>query len=108
MAKKVIIFKIGEGSFDIGFPFSLRLSHDETRELLVETEGKLPPAPNLYKSYIDWQCSYRNLANCLRLGANQAQVTNVAIDECLGYINALEINLNQWLQDSFFGAVGII
>lgn len=42
MAKKVIIFKIGEGSFDIGFPFSLRLSHDETRELLVETEGKLP------------------------------------------------------------------
>ncbi|WP_330203283.1 CHAT domain-containing protein [Cyanobacterium sp. DS4] len=105
MAKKVIIFKIGEGSFDIGFPFSLRLSHDETRELLVETEGKLPPAPNLYKSYIDWQCSYRNLANCLRLGANQAQVTNVAIDECLGYINALEINLNQWLQDSLVQSV---
>ena len=100
MGKKVIIFKIGEGSFETGFPFSIRLSHDDTRELLVETEGKLPPASNVYQCYANWQCSYRNLTNSLRLGANQAQVTNVAVDECLGYINDLEFNLNTWLKDS--------
>lgn len=100
MGKKIIIFKISEDSFETGFPFSIRLSDDETRELLVETEGKLPPASNVYQSYLNWQYSYRNLTNSLRLGANQAQVTNIAVDECIGYIHDLQLNLNQWLKDS--------
>lgn len=100
MGKKLIIFKIGEGSFETGFAFSIRLSDDDTRELLVETEGKLPPAFHVYQCYANWQYSYRNLTNFLRLGAHQAQVTNVAVDECLGYINDLEFNFNSWLKDS--------
>ncbi|NCO76282.1 MAG: CHAT domain-containing protein [Cyanobacteria bacterium] len=100
MAKKLIIFKIGEGTFESGFPLSIRLSQDDTKELLVETEGRLPPAPNLYKSYTNWQCSYRNLSVSLRLGSTENQVTNVAVSQCQEYIDTLQININQWLEDS--------
>ncbi|MGI0479355.1 CHAT domain-containing protein [Geminocystis sp. CENA526] len=100
MGKKLIIFKIGEGSFEKGFSVTIRLSDDDSKELLVETEGRLPPAPNLYQSYTDWQSSYRSLAISLRLGANSAQVTNVAVSQCLEYINVLQINLNQWLENT--------
>lgn len=100
MGKKLIVFKIGEGSFESGFPLSIRLSQDETKELLVETEGRLPPSQNLYQSYTNWQCSYRNLSVSLRLGATESQVTNVAVSQCREYINTLQIDLNNWLDNS--------
>jgi hypothetical protein len=100
MTKKLVVFKIGEGSFELGFPLSIRLSQDDTNQLLVETEGRLPPAPRLYQSYTQWQSSYRNLASSLRLGASGTQVTNVAVNQCQQQIEQLEFNLNQWLQDS--------
>ncbi|BAQ59965.1 adenylate cyclase [Geminocystis sp. NIES-3708] len=100
MGKKLIIFKIGEGNFESGFPVSIRLSQDDTKELLVETEGRLPPAPNLYKSYTNWQSSYRNLSVSLRLGATETQVTNVAVSQCQEYIDTLQIDLNHWLENS--------
>ncbi|MBL1208206.1 CHAT domain-containing protein [Geminocystis sp. GBBB08] len=100
MGNKLIVFKIGEGSFESGFTLSIRLSQDDTKELLVETEGRLPPAPNLYQSYSNWQSSYRNLSVSLRLGATETQVTNVSVRECKQYINTLQIDLNQWLQHS--------
>jgi CHAT domain len=99
MGKKLIVFKIGEGSFESGFPLSIRLSQDDTKELLVETEGRLPPAPNLYTSYTNWQSSYRNLSVSLRLGATETQVTNVAVSQCQEYINTLQVDLNQWLEN---------
>lgn len=99
MGKKLIVFKIGEGSFESGFTLSIRLSQDDTKELLVETEGRLPPAPNLYKSYTNWQSSYRNLSVSLRLGATETQVTNVAVSQCQEYIDTLQVDLNEWLEN---------
>lgn len=100
MGKKLIVFKIGEGSFENGFFVTIRLTDDDSKELLVETEGRLPPAPNLYQSYTNWQSSYRSLAISLRLGANSAQVTNVAVSQCQDYIDSLDVNLNQWLENA--------
>lgn len=100
MGKKLIVFKIGEGNFEQGFAVSIRLSEDDSKNLLVETEGRLPPAPNLYQSYTNWQSSYRNLAISLRLGANTSQVTNVAVNQCREYIDNLQVDLNDWLDDT--------
>lgn len=100
MGKKLIVAKIGGGSFDTGFPFTFRLSDEETKDLLVEVEGRLPPAEYVYSSYTRWQSCYRNLSYSLRLGASGAQVTNLAMDECLQNIKTLQLDINRWLRDS--------
>ncbi|BAQ65099.1 CHAT domain-containing protein [Geminocystis sp. NIES-3709] len=100
MGKKLIVFKIGEGCFEKGFSVTIRLTEDDSKDLLVETEGRLPPSPSVYQSYINWQSSYRSLAISLRLGAASAQVTNVAVTECQEYINILKLDLNQWLENT--------
>ncbi|MCS6942990.1 MAG: CHAT domain-containing protein [Geminocystis sp.] len=100
MGRKLIVARIGEGGFERGFPFTFRLSDEETKDLLVEVEGKLPPAEYVYSSYTRWQCCYRNLSYSLRLGASGAQVTNLAVDECLQNIKTLQLDINRWLRDS--------
>lgn len=98
MISKLIVLKIGEGSLETGFPLTIRLTAEENQQLLIEAEGKLPRTPHLYDSYLQWQSSYRNLASSLRLGANNYQVTNVAVNQCQENIADLELQLNNWLQ----------
>jgi len=99
---KLVFLKIGEGSFQAGFPVTLRMG-EEGYQSTIEVTGYLPPALRLLESYQRWQVSYYRLGSGYRLEAKAGYVTNVSItDDCNDLAGEFRDRLNQWLQtDSF-------
>jgi branched-chain amino acid transport system substrate-binding protein len=94
-ASLAVILKIEAGSFDRGFPFSLKIL-DQGR-LLDAFEGHLPPAPALPTLYEDWKRWYESLGQSTLITI-PTQVTNVKVtDECLKAAQQLTQALNEWL-----------
>lgn len=74
---KLAVLRIGDGSFDQGFPATLRIGVDGELPTL-EIEGHLPPAPHLPNLLESWQFSYRSrgtLGSYRQLKVPDAQVT---------------------------------
>ncbi|MDJ0737201.1 MAG: CHASE2 domain-containing protein [Nostocaceae cyanobacterium] len=99
---KLVVLKIGEGNFDVGFPVTLQIGED-THRASTETTGWLPPIPEMPLQYNHWQSSYRQLGNGYRLSADKAQVTNVSVtQECENTARILRTTFNTWLQAEKF------
>lgn len=97
---KLVIFKLGDGNFEQGFPVTLQIGEDGDRPS-TEITGKLPPAPEIPQQYSCWQSAYRRLGLRSRLEADFVQVTNVSITEdCCHAVKVLRNNLNSWLSSS--------
>ncbi len=47
---KLVVLKLGDGSFEQGFPVTLQMGEDE-RPPCLEIIGKLPPIPEIPQSY---------------------------------------------------------
>lgn len=105
---KLVVLKLGDGSFEQGFPVTLEIGEDESRPLL-ETNGKLPPIPEIPQCYNKWARTYGNLGLRSRLEASAAQVTNVSLPEkiksCCSAANNLREQLNTWLYSESFRLV---
>lgn len=102
---KLVILKLGEGSFEQGFPVTLQIGEEGTRPA-IETTGKLPPAPDLPLCYRNWQSSYRQLGLRSRLSAPPVQVTNVSLNQdCSSTAQHLRTTFNNWLRAEEFRAV---
>jgi len=56
---KLVVIKIGEGSFELGFPVTLYIG-DEGDRFHTSFDGKLPPEPQLPLLYGEWQSEYRS------------------------------------------------
>jgi CHASE2 domain-containing sensor protein len=99
---KLVVLRMGEGSFETGFPVTVQIGEEADRPS-VETQGKLPPNPAITKHYENWQVTYRNLGLRSRLQAPAGQITNVSIiQDCYNAAQQLQHALNTWLQaDSF-------
>jgi CHASE2 domain-containing sensor protein len=103
--RKLVVLKLGEGSFEQGFPVSLQIGNDGDRPA-VETSGKLPPNPLLAHRYADWQGMYLNLGLRSRLQAATTQVTNVSlIADCQKAAEEFHRDLNAWIQTEPFRVV---
>ncbi|HEY9601959.1 MAG TPA: CHAT domain-containing protein, partial [Allocoleopsis sp.] len=99
---KLVVLKLGEGSFEQGFPVTLQIGEDE-RSPAVETTGRLPPAPELPQYYESWALSYRRLGLRSRLEASARQVTNVSkLENCDKAAQAIRDRLNHWLCSESF------
>jgi branched-chain amino acid transport system substrate-binding protein len=94
---KRVVFNIEEGSFEQGFPVTIRI-WETTRSQYREVRGKFPPAPQIHKYYYQWQNIYRRLGVIQRITVPPSQVTNVSkVEECETAARVLEAGLNEWL-----------
>lgn len=99
---KLVVLKLGEGSFEQGFPVTLQIGEDE-RSPSVEIAGRLPPAPELPQYYESWALSYRRLGLRSRLESSARQVTNVSkLENCGNAAQLIRDRLNHWLCSESF------
>lgn len=102
---KLVVFKLGDGSFEQGFPVTLQIGEDGDRPL-IEITGKLPPTPEISQNYSYWQTAYYRLGLRSRLEAAAVQVTNVSImDDCYNAAQLLCNSLNAWLHSESFRVI---
>ncbi|MGG6293993.1 CHASE2 domain-containing protein [Leptolyngbya sp. AN02str] len=107
---KFVVLKIGEGSFDAGFPVMLQIAEESegahaslALQPFAEMMGKLPPDPTLPQLFDHWQSSYRRLGMRSRLSAPTVQETNVSLTgDCRTAAQHLGDRLNQWLLSETF------
>jgi CHASE2 domain-containing sensor protein len=99
---KLVVLIAGEGSFENGFPVTLRVG-EEDRPPSVEITGRLPPTLEIPQSYRSWADTYRRLGLRSRLEASVAQVTNVSkLEICLNAAQLLRDRFNAWLHSESF------
>ena len=74
---KLVLLKLGEGSFEQGFPVVLQFGEEGHRPI-VETIGRLPAIAELLQAYRSWANAYRSLNQQLRLEAETLQQPNLS------------------------------
>ena len=102
---KLVVLKLGDGSFEQGFPVTLQIGEEE-RYPSIEIIGKLPPIPEIPQYYHTWSTRYRSLGLRSRLEASTAQVKNYSvrekIEDCCSAAQTLRDRLNAWLYAESF------
>ncbi|QZZ19957.1 CHASE2 domain-containing protein [Leptothermofonsia sichuanensis E412] len=102
---KLVILKIGEGSFAQGFPVTLQVGEENARPT-TEITGTLPAEPELLGVYQQWQSTYRGLGLRSRLSAPDGQQKNVSlVQDCHQAAEQLRDRLNAWLRAEFLRPV---
>ena len=102
---KLVVLKIGAGSFSQGFPVILQIGQEDYRPS-TEMVGHLPEASDIPTLYQAWQSAYLALGLTTRLDAPAQQVTNVAWSDlstaCEKAAQVLQHRLDQWLFEEAF------
>ncbi len=99
---KLVVLKLGDGSFEQGFPVTLQIG-EEGKCPSVEITGRLPSIPEIPQFYSGWANTYRRLGLRSRLEAPGAQKTNVSkIETCCDAAQLLRERLNAWLASEPF------
>lgn len=102
---KLVVLKVGEGTFEQGFPVTMQIG-EEGDSPVIQTLGKLPPAPEIPQYYNCWQSAYLCLGWSTRLEAKPVQVTNVSvIDDCWHAVQVLRNRLNSWIHSESFRSI---
>ncbi len=99
---KLVLFIIPEGNFEQGCPVTLQIW--ENGKIVFTSLGRLPPAPEIFQLYAQWNSVYLNFVKGRHLGLEipQEQVTNFSVNECNGAAKDLENSLNSWLGQEQF------
>jgi CHASE2 domain-containing sensor protein len=99
---KLVILKIGKGSFEGGYPIILQIG-DENSRPQSEVIGELPPNKELPWHFHHWQAIYRSLDLCARpIGLPKPTSKIATVEECMQAAKSLEHCLNSWLQSESF------
>jgi branched-chain amino acid transport system substrate-binding protein len=94
---KLIIFEIGEGSFETGFPVKIRIGEDG-KPHFAEISGRFPPALEIPQTYYEWQSAYYQLPGNWLITVPQTQITNVSTKEvCHTAAKKFQSSFNNWL-----------
>lgn len=99
---KLVVLKLGDGSFEAGFPVTLQMGEDG-RSAALEIKGQLPPTLEIPQYCRGWVTAYRRLGLRSRLEASAAQLTNVSkLETCFNAAHVLKGYLNAWLHSEAF------
>lgn len=103
---KWVILKVGQGSFDRGFPVTLQVG-EEGQVPSIECSGEFSPEPNLPESYRQLRSSYCRRTDALfRIEVFDTQVTNFSfrevVDDCDRLAKVFQSRLNLWLNSEAF------
>jgi branched-chain amino acid transport system substrate-binding protein len=96
-----IVLKIGSGTFETGFPLTLRILEDG-RYLREYNCGDMPSAPDLPHLYRNWQTYYKRLGG-RSIQLVSGQVTNYSpLEDCQLALRDLTNYLRDWFAQPFF------
>jgi CHASE2 domain-containing sensor protein/class 3 adenylate cyclase len=99
---RCVILRIGEGSFETGFPVTCQFAV-EAQPSSTEQIGRLPANPRLIELYQAWRSHYLLLGHPTRLDPEPDQITNISLlQDCVDASNRLGLALNQWLDSPEF------
>lgn len=98
---KLVILKLGFGSFEQGFPVTLQIG-EETVRPTIEITANLPASPEILQAYHQWQTIYRRLDLRGRPIGLPKQKNVATIAECQTAADQLRDRFNQWLQAESF------
>jgi hypothetical protein len=102
---KLVVLKLGDGSFEQGFSVTLQIG-DESARPSTEVAGILPANVEILQAYQQWQLAYRQLGMRSRLSALSGQVTNVSTrEDCNRAAQILRDSLNRWLTTEPFRVI---
>ena len=99
---KVVVFNFEPGSFEEGFPVTLRI--EENKQLLTEIKGRIPPMGNIniFKLYETWQKAYKNLSygdtNRIKKGTTKTGNKKDSLTDCEKAAKEFRNNFRAWLQ----------
>lgn len=99
---KLVVLKLGPGSFQQGFAVVLQIGVEGKRPAL-ELPGALPSASDLPGLYQQWQMAYRQSRMLSRLEPQTNRVTNVSwVGDCRDRGERLCDRINHWLEHPIF------
>lgn len=101
---KLVILRIGAGSFATGFPVTLQIGAENSRPS-TEVVGELPPEPDLPLSFNHWQATYRNLDLSARPMGLPKSGPMATLEACRQAAEQLRNRLNRWLQAESFRSI---
>jgi CHASE2 domain-containing sensor protein len=102
---KLVILKLGTGSFEAGFPVTLQIGEENVRPI-VEITGELPPNPEIPLFYHQWQSIYRQLKFSGRPIGIPKQLTRTAsFQDCEKAADTLRLHFNTWLLSPSFCSI---
>jgi CHASE2 domain-containing sensor protein len=110
---KLVVLEFGEGDFDQGFPVTLQIA-EEGKSVSTKITGRLPAAPQVERSYENWQSryfDYRRFKSSMRLGHVDTEIQNIGeflgdpVDECIEAGSELSYTLNEWLKSNSFAPI---
>ncbi len=94
---KLVIFEIGEGAFERGFPVKVRIG-EAGKPHIAEIYGRLPPAPDIPKTYTVWQSIYEKLEANWLIIIPKNQITNFSSKgACNQAAQQFKDSFNHWL-----------
>ncbi|MUG98118.1 CHASE2 domain-containing protein [Scytonema sp. UIC 10036] len=100
---KLVILKLGEGSFEQGFPVTLLLG-EEGQQFPVQVTARLPQSTEIPRLYKKWRSAYSEIGkNTRKLEKPEMQVTNVSSrEDCKLAAQELIDSFNDWLKSIEF------
>lgn len=99
---KLVVLKLGTGSFEAGFSVTLQIGDEDFRPIL-EITGELPPNPEIPLCYHQWQSIYRQLKFSGRpIGIPKQSKQNHSWEDCQKAADNLIFQLNTWLSSPNF------
>jgi CHASE2 domain-containing sensor protein len=109
---KLVTLKINRSSGGDGYAVTLRIEDQLITpqgvllQPQIESDGKLPPAPEMLQDYSQWQQSYRHLDLRYRLEAIEGQVTQISrvdlITACEQTACRFQQSFDRWLNSDSF------
>ena len=93
-----VLLTLSSGSFEDGFPATLRIREDDAVEEEKEYGGRLPPAPDIPVLFERWQEAFNAKVNPTRTSG----IKNIKTSQlsCKQAATKLENRLNQWLDSN--------
>nr|WP_199331908.1 ABC transporter substrate-binding protein [Anabaena lutea] len=93
----MVIFEIGEGSFEKGFPVKIRIREDG-KPHFAEISGRFPADLEIPQTYYEWQSAYYKLPGNWLITVPQTQITNVSTTEvCDAAAQKFQSSFHDWL-----------
>ncbi|MEA5552922.1 ABC transporter substrate-binding protein [Anabaena cylindrica UHCC 0172] len=94
---KLVIFEIGEGSFEKGFPVKIRIGEDG-KPHFAEISGRFPADLEIPQNYYEWQSAYYKLPGNWLITVPETQITNVSTTEvCNTAAQKFQSSFHDWL-----------
>ncbi|MCF2146378.1 CHASE2 domain-containing protein [Desmonostoc muscorum LEGE 12446] len=99
---KLVVLKLGAGSFEAGFPITLQIG-DENARPNVEITSELPPNSDIPVYYHQWQSIYCKLKFSGRpIGIPKPSKQTHSLEDCQQAADTLRVHLNTWLSSHTF------